>query len=322
LKTPTECKTVSTSIKITNSQFEGTVNFSNCLFKDIVSFSRTTFLQYASFSGAAFSGLVRFNRAVFKKVADYGGVVFSRYVRFGGATFRRNVHFRGDMFSRNISFRGATFNRNADFSGVIFDKNLSFSGARFEGDNLTFRKTTFKLPKPQEEACRKAKIVLAKAGNRNEEEYHFYREMEAIRIQKGIRGNSGLVLSYVVAKTDTWSFWSFFFHDVIEYFFVQEMFGYGVHPKRLIISWGAIVLAFGFFYWYGDGIIGTTGWLDYIKVSFATAIAPGYIAAIINPGSAGYRLVPAYQMVAMIETIVGTFLWAGFIATFAKKYMR
>jgi hypothetical protein len=57
-------------------------------------------------------------------------------------------------------------------------------------------------------------------------------------------------------------------------------------------------------------------------VSFAIAIAPGYIAAIINPGSAGYRLVPAYQIVAMIETIVGTFLWAGFIATFAKKYMR
>jgi len=100
------------------------------------------------------------------------------------------------------------------------------------------------------------------------------------------------------------------------------MFGYGVHPKRFMISWGAIVLAFGFFYWYGKGIIGATEWLDYIKISFAIAIAPGYIAAIINPGSAGYRLVPAYQMVAMIETIVGTFLWAGFIATFAKKYMR
>ena len=89
-----------------------------------------------------------------------------------------------------------------------------------------------------------------------------------------------------------------------------------------MISWGAIVLAFGFFYWYGDGIIGTTNGSDYIKFSFAIAIAPGYIATIINPESAGYKIVPAYQIVAMLETIVGTFLWAGFIATFAKKYMR
>ena len=89
-----------------------------------------------------------------------------------------------------------------------------------------------------------------------------------------------------------------------------------------MISWAAIVTAFSVLYWIGGGINGATGLLDYIKFSFAIAIAPGYIASIINPGSTGYSLLPEFQAAAMAESIFGTLLWAGFIATFAKKYMR
>lgn len=71
-----------------------------------------------------------------------------------------------------------------------------------------------------------------------------------------------------------------------------------------------------------NAVNGATQLLDYLKISFATAIAPGYIASIINPGSTGYRLLPEYQGWAMIETLIGTFMWAGFIATFARKYMK
>jgi len=88
-----------------------------------------------------------------------------------------------------------------------------------------------------------------------------------------------------------------------------------------MISWIAIVLAFGILYLDERAII-TTDWVDNFRVSFATAIAPGFIAAIVTPRSGGYWLDPAYNWVAMVETILGTFFWAGFIATFAKKYMR
>ena len=69
-------------------------------------------------------------------------------------------------------------------------------------------------------------------------------------------------------------------------------------------------------------IIGATQLFDYVKFSLATAIAPGYIATIISPGSTGFKLAQEYQAVAIVESIFGTFLWAGFIATFARKYMR
>jgi hypothetical protein len=120
--------------------------------------------------------------------------------------------------------------------------------------------------------------VLAKAGNRDEEEYHFYREIEAKRIQKGIRGNSGLGLIDCL-KTETWSFWKFFLHDVLEFVFVQKIFGYGIHPWWLMIWWLAIIALFAGLYYIGGGISGALGLFDDLKVSFATAIAPGYIAS-------------------------------------------
>lgn len=103
------------------------------------------------------------------------------------------------------------------------------------------------------------------------------------------------------------------------------MFGYGVHFERLIASWAIIVVLFAGLYYHSDVISGVSNAFDCLKVSFATAIAPGYIAIIINPGNStgGYRITSGYyQAAAMVETLLGTFLWAGFIATFAKRYMR
>ncbi|MHC1631257.1 MAG: ion channel [Methanotrichaceae archaeon] len=47
--------------------------------------------------------------------------------------------------------------------------------------------------------------------------------------------------------------------------------------------------------------------------SISTAATPGY--AMFHPN--GF-----YQLVSGIEAIFGTFLWAAFIATFARKWMR
>jgi hypothetical protein len=42
-----------------------------------------------------------------------------------------------------------------------------------------------------------------------------------------------------------------------------------------------------------------------------------------TPGYGGYKPVPGfYQNLASFEAIFGTFMWAAFIATFARKYMR
>lgn len=318
LKLSDELKVVSSSIKITNSTINGKANFGNIIFKDLTDFAGTAFSSQAEFVGAIFCRNASFNEATFSHIlSDFSGATF-RSANFWNATFLGYANFRGTIFSCDAIFVGVTF-RSASFREATFSRTASFAEANFLGDFLTFRNAEFNKPKSQEEAFRKAKNVLIKAGNRDEEEYHFYREMEAKRIQKGIRGNRGLGLRYWL-RTDSWSIlWKFFWYDIIERFFVQKVFGYGVHPRRVVISWFSIILLFAFAYWATDGMKGGfLGALNYIEGSFATAIAPGYIAVIIN--STGRT--PIYHAMAILETIIGTFLWAGFIATFAKRYMR
>jgi hypothetical protein len=91
-----------------------------------------------------------------------------------------------------------------------------------------------------------------------------------------------------------------------------------INPVNSIKDIVLIVSLFALIFWVAKGIGGATVF-ECIKFSFATAIAPGYIASIINPGNLGYRLIPEYHALAMAETIVGTFLWAAFIATFTRK---
>jgi len=171
-----------------------------------------------------------------------------------------------------------------------------------------------RLPTPriQEDACRRAKNVLAKAGNRDEEEYHFYREMVAKRIQKGIRGNSGRGLRDCL-KTDTRSFWRFFVHDALEFIFVQMIFGYGVHPVRILLGWLAFVGMFAIIFSVKGALEEPVQWYDYFWFSIATAATPGY---------ASYKPLGLSKFIAGIEAILGTFMWAAFITTFAKKFSR
>ncbi len=239
--------------------------------------------------------------------------------------FISNAYFYGSVFYNDANFYLSEFDGIATFTNSEFWDDINFDGAKFKGEEISFNGAMFEDPSAQESACRRAKSICEKNGRRELAAYYFYREMEAIRKRKGVLSQRYFPLPKKnrSIRAETWSMIKcFFWYDIVEYIFVQGAFGYGVHPKRLMLSWGAIVIGFFLIYWIGNGINGAVGWFDYLKFSFATAIAPGYIATIISPGSTGFKLLPQYQAAAMAETIIGTFLWAGFIATFARKYMR
>jgi hypothetical protein len=64
----------------------------------------------------------------------------------------------------------------------------------------------------------------------------------------------------------------------------------------------------------GELEVAADSFLEYFYFSVVTAATPGY---------GGYKPAPGfYQGLASIEAIFGTFMWAAFIATFARKYMR
>jgi hypothetical protein len=193
-------------------------------------------------------------------------------------------------------FEETTFNENAEFNGVTFGGYAGFARATFNGEILTFRNAKFAKPTSQEEACRRAKNGLEKNGNREDAGYHFYREMDGKRKQK------------------PW------YIRYPEWFFIQLIFGYGVHPFRLMACWLGFVGLFAFIYilWHGIDPIasqlkGNATLADYVWFSIATAVTPGY---------AGYKPIPDFKLVAGLEAIFGTFMWAAFIATFSRKYMR
>ncbi len=157
------------------------------------------------------------------------------------------------------------------------------------GGKLEFKYTTFKKPEAQEEACRTAKSIWSKLGARDEEDYYHYREMEAKRKQKN------LIIKILELP-------------------IQYVFGYGVYPFRVIATWLLTVFCLAFVYWMGNGIEGAGSLLGYIYFSVVTAATPGY---------GGYNPKPGfYQGLASFEAIFGTFMWAAFIAIFARKYMR
>ena len=300
---PEDSKVISSSIKITDSKFDAEVTFKTILFESEVTFMTT------------FNGDVQFDGATFKGYADFRFSTFNKDAWFREATFsEEGADFEGAIFG-TAYFIGATFKGIAYFDSAIFNEEVCFEGAKFEGDVLTFRDATFIRANSQEKACRRAKNVLAKAGNRDEEEYHFYREMEAKRIQKGIIGNIELGLGYFLAITEPWSFWKFFRYDVLEYIFIQKIFGYGVHPFRLFGWWLTFVLVFAIIYSIKGAIEQPDArqWYDYLWFSIATAATPGY---------ALYKPVGMFKIIAGIEAILGTFMWAAFITTFARKFSR
>ena len=218
--------------------------------------------------------------------------MFSKGADFNAATFREDTNFCRAMFSKEADFTAATFKGNASFNGVIFEL-AKFSRTEFEGDQLSFRNSTFFNAKHQEDAYRKAKIVSEKAGNKEEAESYFYQEMDAKRKQK------------------PW------YKRYPEYVIIQLIFGYGVHPVRIWICWLGFVFLFAAIYVHWNGIDATESHLngdatliDYIWFSIATAVTPGY---------AGYKATSDFKLVAGIEAILGTLMWAAFIRYIYQK---
>lgn len=331
-----------------HARFIGQSNFKKTIFEKYVDFNNVEFRRCAEFGsqnrqesfnnksifkgrtifkGAKFNGIAHFEACEFQDTG-FRGARFEKEAYFQNATFKGYTNFLETFYKAYTDFNAATFSGKGvsfaeaiffgyftDFRKVLFDGiHGNFRATQFTGEFVSFRNAKFRNKSDQELACRKAKNVLSKGGNRDDEEYHFYKEMEAIRIQKGIRGNSGLGLGDCL-KTDTWSFWKFFLYDVIEWFFVQKIFGYGVHPYWLFAWWLAFVVVFAVVYSIKGGIEESEAkqWYDFFWFSIATAATPGY---------ALYKPISYFKFIAGVEAILGTFMWAAFITTFARKFSR
>ncbi|MHA1632602.1 MAG: pentapeptide repeat-containing protein [Candidatus Freyarchaeota archaeon] len=317
---------------------EGKTDFTGCILPSIDLTNKT--IKGINFRRAEIEGDARFGEAKIKGNA-----------RFGEAKIEGNAEFVGAAIGAVAWFGEAKIEGNAEFVGakigyVWFDGTTIKEDAVFSPSNIgsfIIREIDFEKLEAQENAFRMAKRTQEEMGNREAADNYFYREMEARRkryleskefIEK-LRGFLELPLQYV--------------------------FGYGVKPGRVIAWWLVTVFTLALVYAVGNAVVLAYSPLDWVYFSMLTSTIPGYkgvifasanwirssigwtgnelektlnlwnylwkciyfsITTAATPGYGGYAPRPGFETLAAFEAIFGTFMWAAFIATFARKYMR
>ena len=277
-----------------SNEENGDVLLEKAQVKGDVLFSGAMLLGCVSGDGAKISESVRFDGTITGQGisfynANIGGLLAIANSEIGRNPFGGSVIFNDARIDVGIGLTSSEIHGDVWFEGAIIGGDgFLFEDVKIAG-SLLFTGTKFQDHGVQELACRKAKGILGRLGDKEGADYHFYREMEAKREQK---------------------------HPVIRFLElpVQYIFGYGVYPLRVIATWLLTVFSLAFVYWLGNGVEAANSLLEYIYFSVVTAATPGY---------GGYHPKPGfYQGLASFEAIFGTFMWAAFIATFARKYMR
>ena len=245
-----------------------------------------------------------FNPIISIKGAKITNEIYFENVRVEGSINFSDVKTPEIIFNQVHSgwcliFENITIENHAQFMDLEVNDEIRFNNAKLLCDNALFdfkkikgplylEKSQFKNPKVQEKLFRIAKNIWEGLGDRTRADEYFYREMEGKRLQKSYYKKYPEIL-------------------------IQYCFGYGVYPFRVILTWISVILIFTWIYSTQTGINGNLGFLSYLYSSVVTAITPGF---------GTYTPEGIYQLVASVEAIIGTFMWAAFIATFTRKYMR
>lgn len=371
---------VSSSIKITNSQIDGDVYFSNTIFREPLNFEKTKFIEDVRFAHALFLDCVSFNSAKFYKFAGFYRALFNGEAMFAVGTFLQSANFRDARFGKPSNFVGTNFFgsvvfSNACFSGktdftqshfwentefwdsvfgkeayfqfIVCEKKANFRHAVFRGivsffksqfkDYSIFSETKFKRKADFESSNFCGKTLFTDTQFDNESDFfgsdftgeyisfggakfndNRYRQIDLFMMAKKSMeeiGDSDEADRNFYGEMDAKRRTKLIPLRYLELIFHQWIFGYGVHPYRLFFIWLAMVIAFGLIHFVGkmlDGSIGPTECVYFSLISAAT------------PSSGNYHLMDELicQCAAGLGAIISTFMWAAFIATFARKFSR
>jgi len=272
------------------------LNFTNATIQGGARFDGATIQGSALFDGAKIQkiqGFIEiawvFNRIIIPRVgekpgdASFYGATIQGNALFEGATIQGFALFDGAKIQGNALFDGAEIQRDVCFDGAKIQREAWFNGAKILGEifqcqsteingTFLFKDAKFKNMKAQEEACRKAKQTLEHLGRRDEADYHFYREMEAMRKQKkpdisfreAVRrwwrakdgdskgedagDNSGVSDSSAVKK------YVLRYAEYLAEAPIQYVIGYWVKPLRVLEAFALFVVIFGALFWLTDAV--------------------------------------------------------------------
>lgn len=228
-----------------------------------------------NFIDASIGGALHLSESEFGACWLYG-VEMGKYPWFVGSKIESSIMLDGSHIGVIINYNPINY-----FEKPIFD-DIKIGG------QLSLKETKFGDYKTQEYAFRKSKLVYSKMGNREEEDYYFYKEMEAKRLQKKH-----------LQRIMEWP--------------IQYIFRYGTEWGIPLTVWILVSFSLGLIFWALDGIDGASCPLQNVYFSFATSFK---LSNTYLPNS------NAFLIITTLESIFGTFMWGAFIAIFARKYMR
>ena len=273
------------------------------------------------FDHASFSGLVDFDGTSFTQAAIFSGSHFHEDAGFSDAQFQREANFTRSHFAVDANFSRAKFN-DADFGRAMFDKFFYLTNAKVYTLNLS-------------------DAVFPEGSSIHLKDFNFSRIVVRWNIIKDhipFNGSVYLTLTRNFRNLEQYEDQDNCYYQyrkekqALSHKFVPKLFdylawvscGYGVRPSHTILLSLAIILLFAGIFWTGGALQpDSTNVHSLTKVSISQSDA-FYFSSMEFLGKTplNFSIIEGYEVLTVIETLLGWLLMALFLVTLSRVMLR
>ncbi|MFZ3148957.1 MAG: pentapeptide repeat-containing protein [Methanothrix sp.] len=273
------------------------------------------------FDHAAFSGLVDFDGTSFTEAANFSGSHFQEDAGFSDAQFQREANFTRAHFAIDANFSRANFN-DADFGRARFEKYFHLANAKVYTLNLS-------------------DAVFAEGSSIHLKDFNFNRivvRWNSIKEHIPFNGSVYLTLTKNFRNLEQYEDQDDCYYQyrkqkqALSHKTIPKLFdriawltcGYGVRPSHTILLSVAIIFLFTGIFWAGNALQADgADTHSQIKASVSTNDA-FYFSSMEFLGKTpqNFSIIEGYEVLTVIETLLGWLLMALFLVTLSRVMLR
>jgi len=291
------------------------------IIKSIIKIEYSVIKGDVFFDHAVFSGLVDFDGTTFTKAANFSGSHFQEDAGFSDAEFQVEANFTRAHFAIDANFSRAKFN-DADFGRSRFEKHFYLANAKVytlklsdavfsEGSSIhlkdfNFNRIAVRWNSIKEHIPYNGSVYLTLTKNfRNLEQfedqddcYYQYRKQKQARSHK--------------------TFPKLF--DRLAWISC----GYGVRPSHTILLSVAIILLFTGIFW-AVGALQPDGGQQQVNDKASVSLNDAFYFSsmqFLGKTPQNFSIIEGYEVLTVIETLLGWLLMALFLVTLSRVMLR
>jgi uncharacterized protein YjbI with pentapeptide repeats len=292
-------KIIKSTIKIEYSVIKGDVFFDHSAFFGLVDFDGTTFTKAANFSGTYFQGEAGFSDAQFQGEANFSRAHFAVDANFSRAKFN-DADFGRARFEKYFHLANAKV-YTLNISDAVFSEESRIHLKDFNYNRISVRWNSIKDHIPFN-----GSVYLTLTRNfRNQEQfedqddcYYQYRKEKQARSHK--------------------NFPKLF--DCLAWISC----GYGVRPSHTILMSVAIILLFAGIFWSGNALQPDVS-LAHGQVKASVSLNDAFYFSsmeFLGKSPMNLSIIEGYEVLTVVETLLGWLLMALFLVTLSRVMLR